>query len=463
MNKRIALVLAVVLLTTALVASCVSAPAPANQAPASTAAPSGQAPAATQAPGGTPVAAAQATLVLPGSSAVTAAPTIPPDQRTPVPVPPADGSRPLTQIPPAQRADRFSGPAPMSIVTGTQYVVTIVTSKGDIVAELYPDTPLSDNNFITLAKDGFYDGLTFHRVEPGFVVQGGDPLGDGSGGPGYTIPAEIRHNHPRGALAWARTSDQVNPSRASSGSQFYITLADAPFLDGAYSSFGYVVQGMDVVDKIEMGDKIERIDVSTADVSHLPTPTPTAAPNAPAPADGRPLASEPLDKRDKIYNMPPTATVIDPAKTYQATISTDKGDIVLDLDAANATASVNNFVLLANLGFYDGMPVAYVEPDSAVILGSPQSQPDSDAGYKLPLDQNAAAAQVITGTVAYYPVADNATQQVLASGSQFLISMTAVSQLASPMNVFGKVASGQDVVSKLATGDVVKSITITEK
>jgi cyclophilin family peptidyl-prolyl cis-trans isomerase len=341
--------------------------------------------------------------------------------------------------------------------------VTIVTSKGNIVAELYPDTPLSDNNFVTLAKDGFYDGLTFHRVEPGFVVQGGDPVGDGSGGPGYTIPAEIKHNHPRGALAWARNSDQVNPKRDSSGSQFYITLADSPFLDGAYTSFGYVVQGMDVVDKIAMGDTIQRIDISTADVSRLPTPSPTPAPNAPAPADGRPLAKAPLDKRGKIYNMPPTATVVDPKKTYQATISTDKGNIVLDLDAANATASVNNFVLLANLGFYDGLPVAYVEPGSAVILGSPQSQPDSDAGYKLPLDKNAAAAQVITGTIAYYPVTDNATQKIVASSSQFLISMNAVSQLAAPMNIFGKVASGQDVVSKLAAGDVVKTITITEK
>jgi len=465
LKKRTVLILAVVLLTTALVASCAPAAAPTTPPSAATAAPSAQplsTPAASAQAQGTP-AAAQATLVLPGTAAQTAAPTIAPDKRTPAPAPAADGSRPIAQIPPAQRADRFSGPAPMTIVTGTKYLATIVTSKGNIVAELYPDTPLSANNFVTLAKDGFYDGLTFHRVEPGFVVQGGDPVGDGSGGPGYTIPAEIKHNHPRGALAWARNSDQVNPKRDSSGSQFYITLADAPFLDGAYTSFGYVVQGMDVVDKIAMGDTIQRIDISTADVSRLPTPTPTAAPNAPAPADGRPLAKEPLDKRGKIYNMPPTATVVDPKKTYQATISTDKGDIVLDLDAANATASVNNFVLLANLGFYDGLPVAYVEPGSAVILGSPQSQPDSDAGYKLPLDKNAAAAQVITGTIAYYPVTDNATQQIMASSSQFLISMTAVSQLAAPMNIFGKVASGQDVVSKLAAGDVVKTITITEK
>ncbi len=99
-------------------------------------------------------------------------------------------------------------------------------------------------------KRPFYDGLIFHRVEPGFVIQGGDPEGTGTGGPGYTIPAEINHKHVRGALAWARTGDQVNPERASSGSQFYITLQATPFLDGQYTAFGQVTQGMDVVLKI---------------------------------------------------------------------------------------------------------------------------------------------------------------------------------------------------------------------
>ena len=141
--------------------------------------------------------------------------------------------RPLAELPAAERADRFCGPAaPCRSRPDTIYLATIVTDKGNIVAELYPDTPESANNFVTLAQNGFYDGLTFHRVEPGFVIQGGDPKGDGGGGPGYTIPAEIKHNHPRGALAWARTGDQVNPERRSSGSQFYITLDETPFLDG---------------------------------------------------------------------------------------------------------------------------------------------------------------------------------------------------------------------------------------
>ena len=192
-----------------------------------------------------------------------AAPT--PAATTPgaVPPPPADGSRPLAKLAPADRADRFKQAADMWIKPGTTYVATIVTSKGNIVAELYADAPQSVNNFVTLAQDGFYDGLTFHRVEPGFVIQGGDPKGSGGGGPGYTIPAEIKHPHPRGALAWARTSDDVNPERRSSGSQFYITLAATPFLDGAYTVFGNVVEGMDVADKIAVGDQIKRIDIST--------------------------------------------------------------------------------------------------------------------------------------------------------------------------------------------------------
>jgi len=98
-------------------------------------------------------------------------------------------------------------------------------------------------------------------VEPGFVVQGGDPDGTGTGGPGYTIPAEIKREHGKGALAWARTGDDVNPERRSSGSQFYITLAPTPFLNGGYTVFGQTVKGMDVVEMIKRGDRIESISI----------------------------------------------------------------------------------------------------------------------------------------------------------------------------------------------------------
>lgn len=143
-----------------------------------------------------------------------------------------------------------------------KYIALIKTSKGDIKAELFAkDAPLSVTNFKQLADSGFYNGLTFHRVVPGFVIQGGDPEGTGSGGPGYTVPAEIKLLHKKGALAWARTGDNVNPQRRSSGSQFYITLEATPFLDGQYTVFGQVIKGMDVVESIRKGDMIKSIEV----------------------------------------------------------------------------------------------------------------------------------------------------------------------------------------------------------
>lgn len=152
---------------------------------------------------------------------------------------------------------QWKAPVKEGVEKGKKYIATIKTSKGDIVCELFAeDAPLSVTNFKYLADSGFYKGLTFHRVVPDFVIQGGDPDGTGAGGPGYTIPAEIGKPHKMGALAWARTGDEVNPERRSSGSQFYITYKATPFLDGAYTVFGQTIQGMDVVNKIEQGDKI---------------------------------------------------------------------------------------------------------------------------------------------------------------------------------------------------------------
>lgn len=143
----------------------------------------------------------------------------------------------------------------------------IVTARGSIELELNGKVaPKTVANFVKLAREKFYDGLTFHRVEPGFVIQGGDPLsrtlpaGDpklGTGGPGYTVPAEISLTHKKGAIAMARTSDQVNPKRDSSGSQFYIALDALPMLDGAYTVFGYVTKGMDVALATKNGDVIK--------------------------------------------------------------------------------------------------------------------------------------------------------------------------------------------------------------
>ncbi|NGX47744.1 MAG: putative peptidyl-prolyl cis-trans isomerase [Chlamydiae bacterium] len=142
------------------------------------------------------------------------------------------------------------------------YKAIIYTTRGKIICELFPQrAPLSVTNFINLAKNGFYDGLIFHRVVSNFVIQGGDPEGSGQGGPGFTIPAEIGLPHTKGALAWARLPDQGNPEKRSSGSQFYITLEEVPYLDGEYTVFGQAIQGLDVTKMIKMGDKIEKIEI----------------------------------------------------------------------------------------------------------------------------------------------------------------------------------------------------------
>lgn len=137
----------------------------------------------------------------------------------------------------------------------------IHTSKGDIVFRFYPHEARQHSAaFIKLARSGFYDGLKFHRYEPGFVIQGGCPQGTGTGGPGYQLDAEFNElPHVKGTVAMARSS---NPN--SAGSQFYICLGDARFLDRQYTVFGQTVEGQDVVDKLRAGDVMERVTIEPA-------------------------------------------------------------------------------------------------------------------------------------------------------------------------------------------------------
>ncbi len=139
--------------------------------------------------------------------------------------------------------------------------VRIVTDRGEIVVKLFPDdAPTHVAAFLKLVKAGFYDGLIFHRVEPGFVVQGGDPTGNGTGGPGYTLAAEFNERpHQRGTLAMARSS---NPD--SAGSQFYLCLADARFLDGQYTVFGTMTDGFEALDALRRGDTMQKLTVEEA-------------------------------------------------------------------------------------------------------------------------------------------------------------------------------------------------------
>ena len=142
-----------------------------------------------------------------------------------------------------------------------QTAVIELEKGGEIRMEFYPgDAPKTVENFVTLAKKGFYDGLTFHRVVPDFVVQGGCPNGTGTGGPGYQIKAEFNtQKHLRGTVAMARSQ---HPD--SAGSQFYICYGSTPHLDGNYTVFGHVVAGMEHVDRIEQGDRMKSVTITEA-------------------------------------------------------------------------------------------------------------------------------------------------------------------------------------------------------
>jgi len=141
----------------------------------------------------------------------------------------------------------YDAPPPLTIDESKAYTATIATSCGDIVVRLDAKAaPRTVNNFVFLAREGFYDGLTFHRVVPGFVIQGGDPAGDGTGGPGYTFADELPDDgYPTGSVAMANSGPGTN------GSQFFIVTGDAGFLPNSYSRFGTVTKGLDVAQAIE--------------------------------------------------------------------------------------------------------------------------------------------------------------------------------------------------------------------
>jgi peptidylprolyl isomerase len=149
----------------------------------------------------------------------------------------------------------------LTIDDSRKYTADVHTTRGDFTLELLPQlAPEHVNSFVFLARDKFYDGTKFHRVVPGFVAQGGDPTGTGTGGPGYNVPLEAsKEPFKRGIIGMARSSE---PN--SAGSQWFVTLGDAPHLNGQYTAFGRVTDGMDVVDSIEVGDAIVSLDIQEA-------------------------------------------------------------------------------------------------------------------------------------------------------------------------------------------------------
>jgi len=149
----------------------------------------------------------------------------------------------------------YSSPPEMQIDTNKSYTATIETEKGNLVLELFAsDVPVTVNNFVFLAREGFYDNTTFHRVIADFMAQGGDPTGTGAGGPGYKFADEFTdHTHVTGALSMANAGANTN------GSQFFICYAPQHHLDGHHSVFGQLIEGMDVLLQMKNGDVVKRI------------------------------------------------------------------------------------------------------------------------------------------------------------------------------------------------------------
>jgi len=156
---------------------------------------------------------------------------------------------------PSQLPKSYNSPIPMTIDVNKKYTALIKTARGDLVLELYPqDAPVTVNNFVSLARKGFYNGLTFHRVIPDFMAQGGDPSGNGTGGPGYKFQDEFSsRTHQAGSLSMANSGPNTN------GSQFFICYTPQPHLNGKHTVFGQLTQGMDVLKKLVNGDKMNEV------------------------------------------------------------------------------------------------------------------------------------------------------------------------------------------------------------
>lgn len=238
------------------------------------------------------------------------------------PPPPAPQTPPPATEPAAQAAPAAAKPANKL----TRPVATLETLKGTIKIELYPEeAPKTVANFVKLVKAGFYDGLGFHRVVPGFVVQGGDPKGDGSGGPGYTIPDEknAKLKHRVGAVAMAK-SQLPN----SAGSQFYIVITKpADFLDGNYTVFGQVIEGQDAAEKIKQGDQMLRVTVEEPEGGVAAGQDPAAAGD---PDSGAPAAPKVTRAAEPTAMFPVTVPILGETKPLKT--SRVKVKVTVDAD-----------------------------------------------------------------------------------------------------------------------------------
>jgi cyclophilin family peptidyl-prolyl cis-trans isomerase len=392
--------------------------------------------------------------------------------KVPPPAEVAEGA--ASALTPVERVGMYTEMPPMTIDPSKYYYATIKTDRGDIRVQLFADrAPQTVNSFVFLANEGYYNDTIFHRVIDGFMAQAGDPAGMGTGGPGYEFADEF---YPGGVFDRPYLLAMANAGPGTNGSQFFITFAPTDWLNNMHTVFGEVVEGQDVVDSLTRrdpsdptapADTIYTILIEEGETSNLPTPTPlppTPTPFPPTAVEGeRPLADLAGDEKAGYFNTAPEL-VIDPENVYRATISTSQGDMVMELRTDLAPVAVNNFVVLANLGFYDNTPINDVSPGEVVVIGSPSNDPAADVGYAFK-PETGLAADLAPGAVAYRALRqDPADGVVEASGSQLLMAIVAPpAEAGVSYSFFGQIVEGLDVLSSLTVTDTIQTITITEE
>jgi cyclophilin family peptidyl-prolyl cis-trans isomerase len=360
---------------------------------------------------------------------------------------------------------KWANPPPMLIDPSKYYVANFKTAKGDFRIQLMADkAPFTVNNFVFLAREGYYNNTTFHRVITDFMAQGGDPSGTGSGGPGYTFDDEIdpdlKFDKP-GVVAMANYGTNTN------GSQFFITFKEYPDLNGRYSIFGQVISGMDVVLALKLrdpstnpttpGDALYSVTIEESPINLLPPPTATATLNMPRQTPSvKSLATLEVTARGNLFTGPPEM-VIDPTHAYQASIQTTQGKLVFDLCAAEAPESVNNFVVLSQMGYWDNFPINYAERHKFILTGQPSGMQDSDIGYTIPHETGCSND---AGALGYW-TPEGATES---SAGQLYILMVTNKALDGKTTAFGRLIGNNALalLNTLTTADKILSITIVD-
>jgi cyclophilin family peptidyl-prolyl cis-trans isomerase len=358
---------------------------------------------------------------------------------------------------------KWANPPPMLIDKTKYYVAAFKTVKGDFRVQLYADkAPFTVNNFVFLARQGYFNNTTFHRVITDFMAQGGDPSGTGSGGPGYTFDDEIdpdlKFDKP-GVLAMANYGANTN------GSQFFITFKEYPELNGRYSIFGQVISGMDVVNSLKLrdpsanpttpGDEVYSVTIEETPINLLPPPTATATLNAPIQTPGvKSLATLEVTARGKLFTGAPEM-VIDPTHAYRAIVSTTKGSLTFELCTAEAPKSVNNFVVLSQMGYWDNFPINYAERHKFILTGQPSGMQDSDIGYTIPHETGCSNQ---AGALGYW-TPEGATES---SAGQIYILMVTNTALDGKNTAFGRLTGYGALLlaNSLTTEDKILSVTI---